>query len=412
MRVLSGKSSLAKCAVDRAGVAVFQFAIMDFQAQPRRQTAVARGWQQRLEEGFAANFAGGGECGASVAVCGWGGEVLAQVHHGFADRARSVPWTERTLVPVYSCTKGPAAATLLRLLFERGLGPELAVGELWPRFPQARATIAEVLNHQCGLAWLDEKADVRDHAGVVQAIEAQAPAWMAPETGYHPRTWGALVEELCLRLSGAGAGAAFRTWFGDPLALDFWIGLPASEEGRVAELLTGRLDAAAQADPVYQALAQEGSEPRRAFASPRGLNAVAEMNSAEAHGLGQPAFGGVGSAVGLAQFYAYLAGEEAFPQWLRAQLGRHAAQTPKDRILLRPLRFALGFQQDPLDENGAKTAQLYGSSPQAFGHPGAGGSHAFADPESGLGFAYTMNQMALSVLPGGRARRLVEALGD
>ncbi len=53
---------------------------------------------------------------------------------------------------------------------------------------------------------------------------------------------------------------------------------------------------------------------------------------------------------------------------------------------------------------------LFGPSRVAFGHPGAGGSHAFADPENGLSFAYVMNQMEPGVLPGPKALRLVEAM--
>jgi CubicO group peptidase (beta-lactamase class C family) len=47
---------------------------------------------------------------------------------------------------------------------------------------------------------------------------------------------------------------------------------------------------------------------------------------------------------------------------------------------------------------------------RAFGHPGAGGSLAFADPEHGVAFAYVMNQMELGVLPGEKALGLVRAL--
>ena len=52
----------------------------------------------------------------------------------------------------------------------------------------------------------------------------------------------------------------------------------------------------------------------------------------------------------------------------------------------------------------------YGPSFSAFGHPGAGGSHAFGDPESGVSFAYVMNQMELSVLPGRKSTEMVRAL--
>ncbi len=50
------------------------------------------------------------------------------------------------------------------------------------------------------------------------------------------------------------------------------------------------------------------------------------------------------------------------------------------------------------------------AGPAVFGHSGAGGSTAFADPERGLGFAYVMNQMKLSASDGDpRSHELIKA---
>ncbi len=54
--------------------------------------------------------------------------------------------------------------------------------------------------------------------------------------------------------------------------------------------------------------------------------------------------------------------------------------------------------------------RIFGESPGAFGHPGAGGSHAFADPENGIAFAYVMNQMEQSLLPNDKSLRLITAI--
>jgi CubicO group peptidase (beta-lactamase class C family) len=66
--------------------------------------------------------------------------------------------------------------------------------------------------------------------------------------------------------------------------------------------------------------------------------------------------------------------------------------------------------RDPLDAAGQKLRSIFGPSARAFGHPGAGGSHAFADPDRAIGFAYVMNQMEPGVLPGPKSIKLLEAI--
>ena len=102
--------------------------------------------------------------------------------------------------------------------------------EVWPGSPLAEATFGELLSHQCGLAALDRRASLWDHAEVVEAIEAQRPAWRPGEGhGYHPRTFGALLEEPLRRLTGGTLGQEWWEKIAAPLGLDFWIGLPEKE---------------------------------------------------------------------------------------------------------------------------------------------------------------------------------------
>ena len=88
----------------------------------------------------------------------------------------------------------------------------------------------------------------------------------------------------------------------------------------------------------------------------------------------------------------------------------HTLSQGYDKILHVETAFAAGFMRDPVDGDGKKLRETFGPSLRAFGHPGAGGSLAFADPDSGLGFAYVMNQMEAGALPKRRALSLVEAL--
>lgn len=269
-----------------------------------------------------------------------------------------------------------------------------------------------MLSHQCGLAALDEPADVFDHAGVIGAVERQKPEWLPGEShGYHPRTFGFLLDECVRRVDGRSLGRVWNEDIAAPAGIDFWIGLPESEWGRVAKLVPGRAKASAFEEGFYESFNTPGSLTRRAFSSPRGLHSVAEMNSPKAWAAGLPAMGGVGSASGLAKFYQFAIG--AMPGPFSEAVRNSLAELQvcgDDKVLLRETAFTCGCQKDPVDAEGNKKRSLYGKSTAAFGHPGAGGSHGFGDPASGLSFAYVMNQMELSVMPGERCMGLVERL--
>jgi CubicO group peptidase (beta-lactamase class C family) len=365
----------------------------------------------KVLEVFERNFIERGEIGASVSVW-WDGVELISEGHGWCEKEKVRPWTAQTLVPVYSATKVPAAATLLLALESRGLSDETPVREVWPEFPLPHAKFSHLLSHQCGLAALDQQADVFEHEEVVAAIQAQVPAWsLGNGHGYHPRTFGVLTDEPVRRLTGRTLGQDWREKIADPLGLDFWIGLPEIEWPRVARLYPGKADQSDLADGFYKQLTTAGTFTRRAFTSPRGLHAIHEMNAPRAWSAGLPALGGVGTASALARFYQAVIGAIASPFSARVRQSLTAPQiSGEDRVLLRPTAFTCGAQQDPLDAAGYKLRQLYGPSLSAIGHPGAGGSHGFGDPETGISFAYVMNQMDLSVMPGVKCMELVQAL--
>lgn len=360
---------------------------------------------------FEENFRSRGEIGASVSVW-WRGDEVLSIADGWCEKEKDRVWTKDTLVPVYSATKGPAATTLLMVLEGEGMGPETLVRDVWPKFPVPDASFAHLLSHQCGLAALDQRASVWDHDEVILAIEAQVPAWRPGEGhGYHPRTFGFLMEEPVRRLTGKPLGTIWREKIAKPLELDFWIGLPEVEWPRVARLYPGKAAAEDFKSGFYREFNQEGSVTRRAFGSPRGLHSVQEMNHSKAWAAGLPAMGGVGTASALAKFYQAVIGAIASPisDSVCRALGT-VRTSGEDRVLIQPTAFSCGCQLDPVNEAGKKSRELYGPSGNAFGHPGAGGSHAFGDPDGGISFAYVMNQMELSVLPGPKSVNMVRAL--
>ena len=374
---------------------------------------------------FEENFRTRGDLGASVSVWHRGREVLS-LAHGFCDRARTRPWTEQTLVPVWSATKGPAAVCCLMALHEAGLPLDAPVAEVWPEFVgagKAEVTFAHLLTHTAGLCALDERVPIFDYDAVIAALEHQRPIWTPGERqGYHARTFGFLMDEIVRRITGAESlGQYFHEMIGRVLGLDFWIGLPAEQHERVSPIYPGKFSLAAADQPFLRAFNTPGSLTVRTFQSPFGLNAVSDFNQPETWARGYASMGGVGNARGLAKFYAMLAeggrwrGEQIVPESIVEQLGADLSQQD-DAVLLTPVAFGAGVMRDPLDRDpespghGRKLRQHFGASLSAFGHPGAGGSLAFADPESGLSFAYVMNQMETSALPGEKVLGLVRAL--
>ncbi len=353
-----------------------------------------------LQQAFESNFSEGLEQGASVCVWQQGREKACLIA---GEASPGQPWQRDTLVPIYSATKAAAAACLLLALYDCCQGPELEIGDVWPAFPAPHCTIAQVLSHQAGLAALAFPASLFDLDACRNAIEQTQPAWEPPRHGYHPHTYGPILDILMVKLTGQRIGEFWEKRVRQPLGLDFYIGhLPEAGYPRVAQLRAARLHGAMPRSPFYTAFFDSSSAVFRAFHSVTGLASAREMNTRAAWQCGSPAKGGVASARGLAMFYQALLGllpGSPFPtevlEWM---------STPQcegmDLTLMQPTSFTCGAMCAP--------AALFGRG--GFGHAGAGGCHAFCEPETGLSFAYAMNQMELGILPGLRVQRLIGAL--
>ena len=383
-------------------------------------TGLPRAAREAVESWFRENFVLRGELGAAVSIWRDGAEVLS-LEQGFTTRERTTAWTADTLVPVWSSTKGPAAVACLMALHEAGLALESPVVEVWPEFflgGKDQLTFAHVLSHRAGLCALNDRVPIFDYMAVIKALEQQVPLWPGGTTqAYHARTFGFIIDEIVRRVTGADTlGHYFDEVFGRPLDLDFWIGLPEAEHHRVARIYPGKMNISQADQGFLKAYHAAGSVTQRTFASPVGLGAVQDFNQPHTWSQGYASMGAVASASGLARFYSMLAnggrgptGQEV-PTWVLRALSTPLSQAD-DAVLCVPAAFSAGMMMDPLNaETGAKIRRMFGPSFSAFGHPGAGGSLAFADPDTGIAFAYVMNQMEVGVLPSERATGLVEAL--
>ncbi len=369
---------------------------------------------QRLKPLFHENFDKLGELGAAVAI--WqDGRAIADLVGGFRDTHREKPWTSDTLVLVWSATKGIGSACVLHALQGHKIDISQRVAEFWPEFGQAgkeKITLAQLLSHQAGLCALDRRVDVLDYRAVIQALEMQEPLWV-PGTahGYHARTFGFLLDELVRRIAGKTLSGYWQEKFAQPLNLDFWIGLPGKENPRVATIYAAKSGKAPEPKQFYVDLVTPGTLARETFTSPYGLHVISKMNDPAIRAQPIVSFGGIGTSAGLAKFYSMLANGGKFDgqtffsektiEWMTTTM-----IDGMDRVFQIPTAFSAGFMKDP-----RKAARkMFGTSAKAFGHPGAGGCHAFADPENRIAVAYVMNQMEQSLLPNEKSLRLVDAI--
>ncbi|MCG8599094.1 MAG: beta-lactamase family protein [Verrucomicrobiales bacterium] len=378
---------------------------------------------EEIEKLFRHNFEERGELGASLAVWRNGEEILS-LHAGWRDRDESEPWTADTLCPVWSVTKGPAAIATLHALHENGISPSARVSEVWPELRAARdsrLTFSKLLAHGAGLAALgpENRPDTLNYSAVLSALEQQEPNWEPGKAhGYHPRTHGYLLDEIVRRVSGARSlGSYWAEEIAAPAKIDFSIGeLSSSQLDRLAAVVPPKIQRPNPEElPFYRAIGDPDSIAASAFGSPSGMRALSDINKLEYLQAGLPSLGGVGSASGIARFYQILAqaGELDGIRYLPrpvVEAARSLQFSGDDKTFLIPTAFAAGFMKDPVGPDGKKIRQFFGPSLQAFGQPGAGGSHAFADPENGISFAYVMNQMETGVLPNRKSLDMVDAL--
>src|SRR5438067_4956920 len=369
---------------------------------------------QRLKPLFQENFEKFGELGAAVSV--WqNGKPIIDLYGGFRDARREKPWTADTLVLVWSATKGIGSACVLHTLQEHKIDISQRVAEFWPEFAQAgkeKVTLAQLLSHQAGLCALDRRVDVLDYDAVIRALEAQQPLW-PPGTahGYHARTFGFLLDELVRRIAGKTLSEYWQENFARPLNLDFWIGLPKKENSRVATMYAAKSGKPPDPKQFYADLVTPGTLARKTFTSPYGLHVISKMNEYAIRAHPIVSFGGIGSASALAKFYSMLAnggkfeGQTFFSEKTMAWMTTTIADG-MDSVFQIPTAFSAGFMKD----SRLTAKKIFGPSRASFGHPGAGGSHAFCDPENRIAFAYVMNQMEQSLLPNEKSLRLVEAI--
>lgn len=362
---------------------------------------VAPGWEA-VRDAFADNFSSGRDVGAGVAVYHRGRPVV-DLRGGFFDRDRMVPYSHDTLQLVFSTTKG-ITAIAVGMCVDRGLlDYDERVSTYWPEFAAAGKgdiTVAQLMSHQAGLFSVDGPIALEDalHWDTITArLAAQKPLFEPGTThGYHALTYGWLAGELVRRVDPKhrSLGRFVADEITGPLGAEFWVGLPEVHESRVSPMIAAPLpDDPAIAEMMmkmmgpgttaFRALYLEGAfVPKPGVQSP--------FNTREVHAAEIPAANGIGTASALARIYAAtlqpIDGVKLLSDTTRERA--RVTVTPEgeaDACLVLPSTFGMGFMT-----TGFMSPYM---GPGCYGHPGAGGSVAFASPENEIAFAFVMNQM-------------------
>lgn len=355
---------------------------------------------------------GSGPGGAALSVFLRGRQVV-HLTTGSADAAGLRPYDAGTVQLIFSCSKGLGALLVNQLAQDGIVDLSAPVAQYWPEFAaqgKHAVTVDEILSHRAGLPCYDPALtleQVCDGESAAAALAAQRPFWTTTHPhGYHAVTWGFLVAEIVRRATGRTLGELLHAAVQFIGYDDLWVGLPSSQLSRAAQLIP-----AATLTDADEISAMARFAPNTLAGRALSLNGVLRIagrsfsyNKPELLSAELPAANAVTSANTLAAVYSATVVDTNGSRLLTDSATR-AAREPLtegiDQILGRPTRFGRGFML-PVDD----VPML---SPTSFGHPGAGGSLAFADPETQVGFAYLTTRLGHRVLGDERPNALVEA---
>ncbi|HET6501858.1 MAG TPA: serine hydrolase domain-containing protein [Amycolatopsis sp.] len=342
-------------------------------------------------------------------------QLVAYVHgERVVDLWTGPGFTGESLTGVFSSTKGAAHLVVALLVQDGTLEPDQRVSHYWPEFGaegKQDITLRELLSHRAGVVGAEagfSPDEIADDRVIAERLAGQRPYWRPGSYfGYHALVIGALTGEVVRRATGASIQEHFETRVRAPYGLDFYLGLPEAEESRFRTNL-----------PMLPT-SEQRAELDAAATGPRSLNGIAfnrhhpevvelgELpNLQVVRAQGPASVGGVASARGLAGMYAAAISEiGGRVPLLKPDTAAAFAQIHSlgyDLVTRKHNAFGLGF---------TATADVYPVLGQgAFGHSGAAGSQAFADPRSGLAYGYNRRRFAF---PGGAApenERLIRAV--
>jgi CubicO group peptidase (beta-lactamase class C family) len=379
---------------------------------------------ESVKDVFIENFRKGEEVGAACAAY-HKGEIVVDLWGGYRDKKSKDPWKEDTMVIVFSTTKGISGLAVALAHTKGYFEYDEKVAKYWPEFAQngkENITVRQLLSHQAGLCAIDEPMDL-DTLGnperMGEIIAAQAPLWEPGKShGYHAITLGWYESELIRKTDPQHRtiGQFFNDEIAKPLGIEFYIGLPNDiPDSRIANIHAPMykfrmlFNMKKIPKPFVKAFLKKGTITNRAFSNPKVLGSVKEYNTREMRRIELPASNGIGLVRDMARLYGIfsMGGRELGIKQETLEAIMKPAKDPElgrfDQVLQLEARFSLGFIKPSPEFK-------FGTSENAFGTPGAGGSFAYADPDTQTGFAYAMNKSGFYIYDDPREHRLSEAV--
>ena len=356
-------------------------------------------------------------------VCAYlGGEKIVDTWAGQMGPNDPRPVGPDTLFSSFSTTKG-VAATALHILADRGIIEyEQPVARYWEEFGQkgkARVTVAQAMSHHAGLHAMPmdpaAAAPLLEWENGLRYIAEGEPAWEpGTETGYHAITFSWIAGGIIQYADGRHIQQVLEEEIVRPLGLEgeMYIGIPEGVEERLATLQTAQEQAAREGQQAQTRVAMFQLPPDHDFFKAMPPNLGWNFNDMRVRRACLPAANGHFTARALAKMYAALANGgvvDGVRLVSKERIGLMSAiQTEApDRVLVMPMVKSIGFFNGGvlMGQHGAM-----GPRKTAFGHPGAGGSIAFADPEVGLAVAVTINKMQTTLQAEGPTFEICELI--
>lgn len=377
---------------------------------------VADGFE-KIRTTFDSIIAEAPESGAAVSI--WHkGQNVVNLWGGLADKDAKTPWQEDTKVVVFSCTKGLMSLVLAQLFQAKKFKYEDLVSQYWPEYAGAgkeKTTIRDLVAHRAGVPFFKDDIEFNqalDWNYMVSKIEKEEAMWEPSTTyAYHAITHGWLTGELIRRITGLMPGEYLAKEISSPLKSDTWLGLPATLEDKVAVSYPSE-----DLSSFFVDLKNQNTHPGNFLIRSLDLGGAFPVdlagpevgfNTAAVHQAQIPGAGGISTAHGISKIWSSTVHETDGVRLLSDETVDYVTKVQSEGKPFTDLeppygKFGMGFQLD-------SPARGYLTS-SSFGHDGAGGQCAFADPVNKVGFSFVTSEMRGGVVEDDRATRLMAEL--